>query len=88
MSILNGKVSSNLTAHGTEISMSCNGGYSLLGAETMTCSNGSWTEAVPECYKGNAYLVKSHKHFFGSVYFNDYAKKEANPCLAKIGDGL
>lgn len=59
VSILNGKVSSNLTAHGTEISMSCNGGYSLLGAETMTCSNGSWTEAVPECYK------ECHNNHFG-----------------------
>ncbi|XP_070560111.1 uncharacterized protein [Ptychodera flava] len=44
-----GQKLSNDSNHGDSISFACNSGLNLVGSETITCDNGTWSDEVPKC---------------------------------------
>ena len=52
----NGEVKVNKMTPGETATYSCNTGFELEGADTVTCAtNGMWTEGSPLCRCGLAY---------------------------------
>lgn len=52
-SIPNGYVNCTGSLHGALVVYSCLQGYSLIGQETLLCTeDGNWNASVPKCLKG------------------------------------
>ena len=44
-------------SHGTTTTYCCDGGYTLVGTDTQTCTSGSLSDIVPTCEQGNGIHV-------------------------------
>ena len=50
----NGSLSANVTAFATNVTVSCDAGFTLSGQEHLNCkADGQWDGLVGECWKGN-----------------------------------
>ena len=53
LTVPNGKKSLNSSRHGTDVTITCNEGYTLFGSPgRQTCLQGEWNGKMPTCIAG------------------------------------
>ena len=51
-SVTNGALSTDLTSHGTNVTVTCDPGYTISGNKALTCHDGTWGGDPPICIQG------------------------------------
>ena len=55
-------------SHGETLTYSCNEGYSLVGAVSLTCNDGAYDNEAPVCYGKTTYPCLIPPHIANDIY--------------------
>ena len=51
-SVTDGALSTDLTSHGTNVTVTCDTGFTMSGNKALTCHDGTWGGDPPICIQG------------------------------------